>query len=130
MLRVNFPKIETGQCVEASPKALWDVLTDTTRWVLWGPSITAVECSERYIRKGSTGRVRTSLGFWLPFLVTDFDDGQFWSWRVGGIRATGHRVEALSANTSCVFFEVPIFAAPYIIVCRAAVKRIADLLSE
>jgi hypothetical protein len=130
MLRVNFFKIQTGHCVKASPEAIWDVLTDTTRWVLWGPSITAAECSERYIRKGSTGRVRTSLGFWLPFLVTHFDHGRFWSWRVGGIPATGHRVEALSPDKSCVLFEVPIFAAPYIIVCRIAAKRIADLLNE
>jgi hypothetical protein len=128
MLRINLPNIETGRRVNASPEALWEVLTDTTRWMLWGPSITAVECPDRYIRKGSAGQVRTSLGLWLPFLVTDFVDGKYWSWRVVGIRATGHRVEALGANMCRVVFEVPIFAAPYIIVCRAAVKRIAGML--
>jgi hypothetical protein len=128
MLRLNFPNIEIGRRVKASPQVLWEVITDTTRWVLWGPSITAVECSGRYIRKGSTGRVRTALGFWLPFFVTDFVDGQYWSWQVGGIRATGHRVEALNADTCWIVFEIPIFAAPYIIVCLAALKRIAYML--
>jgi hypothetical protein len=130
MLRMNFPNIEIGRCIDDSPQALWEVLTDTTRWVLWGPSITAVECSDRYIRKGSTGRVRTAVGLWAPFLIAELDCGRYWSWRVFGVPATGHRIDRLGQDMCRMIFEVPVFAAPYVIVCRIALHRIARILKS
>lgn len=130
MLRMNFPNIEIGRRINASPQALWEVLTDTTRWVLWGPSITAVECSDRYIRKGSTGRVRTAVGLWAPFLITELDYGRYWSWRVFGLQATGHRIDRLGQDMCRMIFEVPVFAAPYVIVCRFALDRIMQTVKS
>ena len=50
---------------------------------------------------------------WLPFEVARFEDGHAWSWRVGGILATGHRVEPLGPSRCRVVFELPALALPY-----------------
>jgi hypothetical protein len=128
MLRINFPHIEIGRDINASPQAVWELLTDTTRWVSWGPSITAVESSDRFIRLGSTGRVRTAVGLWAPFAVTEMKQGRYWSWHVFGVPATGHRVDRLAEGTCRLFFLVPVFGAPYIVVCKIALHRIARIL--
>jgi hypothetical protein len=70
------------------------------------------------------------LGLWVPFVITDFEIDRYWSWRVLGIRATGHRVERLAEGLCRLTFEVPIFGAPYVIVCREAVARIAKTLEH
>ena len=130
MLRMSFPNIEIGRRINASPQALWEVITDTTRWVVWGPSITAVECSSRYIRKGSTGRIQTAVGLWIPFVITEMDDGRYWSWHISGVPATGHRVDRLGKGICRLVFQVPVFAAPYVIVCQIALHRIARILKS
>ena len=128
MLKIAFPYVEIGALIPAPHAAVWDILTDTVRWNEWGPTVTAVDSADRHIRKGSTGRVRTVSGIWLPFVVTEFDDGKSWSWHVAGIRATGHRVEQVDEQTSLVFFQVPLYAAPYIIVCKLALLKISKLI--
>jgi hypothetical protein len=120
--------IQVGRSFDVSSATVWQVVTDTHRWVEWGPSLTAVECDERYIRGGSQGRVKTLLGFWLPFLVTHYAHGQYWRWRVGGIAATGHRVDRIEAERCRLVFEVPVWAAPYAMICGLALQRIARLL--
>jgi hypothetical protein len=110
--------------------AVWDILVDTARWREWGPSVREVDCSDRRIRAGSTGRVRTSLGFWVPFEVTDFDPLRRWGWKVGGLPATGHRVDKGPPGKSFVVFEVPLAAFPYGLVCLVAARRIARLAEE
>ena len=112
----------------AAPQAeVWDVFVDTVRWPEWGPSVREVVCSDRKIRAGSAGRVRTALGFWIPFEITGFDRPRYWSWSVGGVPATGHRVEAGPGGGSIIVFEVPLAAAPYGLVCMIAAKRIARI---
>ena len=128
MIKVSYPDLEISCLVKVSPETLWDLLTDTYRWVEWGPSILEVQCSGRYIRKGSRGRVKTAVGLWIPFVVTEFDPGRRWSWRVGGVRATGHRVEPQVGRICRLIFEVPVFAAPYLVVCRIAMGRIVRIL--
>jgi hypothetical protein len=76
----------------------------------------------------SRGRVCTALGVWLPFEVVRFEDGRVWSWRVGGILATGHRVEPLGPSRCRVAFEVPALAWPYLFVCRTALRHIAAIV--
>jgi uncharacterized protein YndB with AHSA1/START domain len=71
MIKISFPFIQVSRIINASAEALWDLLTDTTRWVDWGPSIQQVQSEERYIRAGSVGRVKTALGFWAPFVIND-----------------------------------------------------------
>jgi hypothetical protein len=69
------------------------------------------------------------VGFWLPFVITAFEDEHYWAWRVGGIPATGHCVQPVATERCCVIFEVPLIAAPYGIVCQRALDRIARLLA-
>ena len=130
MLKISFPFIQVSRIVNASPAALWNLLTDTTRWTEWGPSIQQVQSSHRYIRAGSAGRVKTVLGFWAPFVINEWENQWYWSWRVFNIRATRHRVEAINANCCMLIFEVPFWAGPYALVCSAAAKRISRLVRK
>lgn len=122
--------METSVEIPAPAEAAWRLLTDTSQWPQWGPSLSRVESAERYIGPGSTGRVQTIIGVWLPFRVTEFVAGQRWSWEVAGIPATGHRVESLGPDRCRVVFEVPLPAAPYLAVCRLAAQRIRKILEQ
>jgi len=114
----------------ASSQELWRFLTDTTLWPMWGPTVTAVRCSERFIRKGSVGTVRTPIGVWVPFVITEYDDLHFWAWKVAGIRATGHRVIAHSDHSCRLVFELPVYGLPYALVCRRTTANLARLLGS
>jgi hypothetical protein len=114
----------------ASSQELWLFLTDTTLWPLWGPTVRGVRCSERFIRKGSEGKVLTPIGLWVPFLITEYDDLHFWGWKVAGIRATGHRLISHDENSCRVVFELPCWWLPYAIVCRKAAANMAELIGD
>ena len=120
--------METAVAVRAPGAAAWELLTDTRRWTEWGPSISGVECTERFIGPGTIGWVRTVIGLRLPFRITEFEPGRRWCWAVAGIPATGHRVEPLAPDRCRVVFEVPLPAAPYLAVCRLAALRIRSIL--
>lgn len=128
MIRFGFPNLEVSETVPGPCDRVWDLLVDTTRWAQWGPSVSAVSCSDRRIRRGSTGWVETPLGLRVPFRITDLEAGRFWMWSVCGIPATGHRVEPLDGRRCRLTFTLPALAAPYAIVCRLAMRRIAALL--
>ena len=130
MLKIAFPFSEIGHTLHSPSADVWDIITDTTRWPEWGPSIIAVDCMDRYIRKGTRGRVKVSLGIWVPFVITDFDDKRYWSWDIWGIHATGHRLEPLDECSCNIFFAVPTLAAPYLFVCRIAIKQIEAILQH
>ena len=130
MIKIAFPYIEISRVVAASSDRAWGLLTDTFTWKVWGPTVLDVRSSDRYIKKGSHGRVKTALHFWVPFQITDLDSGKYWSWRVFGINATGHRVEPLDESSCRLVFQVPLWAAPYLVVCKIAVDRIVQLLNK
>lgn len=118
--------IHVRRAIAVDPAVVWGLLVDTDRWPAWGPSVTAVESSEARLRAGSTGRVRTAVGVWVPFEITAFDEGRSWAWKVLGIPATTHVVEPTA--TGCrVSFGMPTAAAPYALVCRPALRRIEEL---
>ncbi|HWR89704.1 MAG TPA: SRPBCC family protein [Dissulfurispiraceae bacterium] len=127
MIAIRFPHIEIGRVIRTPLHKVWDLITDTGRWPLWGPSVSAVVCADRRIRKGSKGRIRTSVGLWLPFEITQFEECSRWSWRVAGIEATGHRLEARGDDLCALFFSVPLPAFPYLLICHIALKRIARI---
>lgn len=109
---------------------VWTLLIDTQRWPEWGPTVRAVESPERFIRLGTKGWVRTPLGFWVPFEITEFEPLRQWRWRVVGVPATGHRVEALGDGRTRLVFELPAIAFPYAAVCRIAGLRIARMAEQ
>ena len=113
--------------IEAPAADVWRVLVEPARWPTWGPSITAVECGDERIRAGSTGRVRTVVGLWLPFEITTCEEYR-WTWRIGSVPATGHRVTPLGPDRCRATFEVPLLAAPYVLVTALALRRIARLV--
>ena len=121
-------KIGVERDMEARPGDVWDLLVDTRRWADWSPSITDVESSETRIRHGTTGKIRTRLGGWLPFEVTKYKEGSYWAWDVARIGATGHRVEPIAGGTR-VTFEVPVYAAAYAPVCRRSLDRIEETVA-
>jgi hypothetical protein len=122
--------LTTAVTVRAPAAAAWELFVDTRRWPEWGPSVARVDCPVRCIGQGPHGRVQTAFGLWLSFQVTEFRAGHCWRWRVAGIAATGHRVEALGPDRCRVVFEVPVVAAPYLLVCRWAAQRIKKILER
>ena len=127
-MRVGSFRFEAARNIPYPSAAVWRVITDTHVWPRWGPSVSAVECDERYIQAGSKGRVKTRLGPWMSFQVTSFEPGCYWHWRVSGVQATGHRVEALNSEQCRLVFEVPVWAPAYVLICRRALFRIEGLL--
>lgn len=130
MLKIAFPISEIGHILHSPSEEVWNLITDTSRWPEWGPSVIAVDCMDRYIRNGSRGRIKVPLGIWVPFLITDFKDKCYWSWKIWGIHATGHRIEPLDDLSCNIFFVVPTLAAPYLFVCWIAIKRIEAMLQH
>ena len=130
MFKISFSRAEVNRSFHSSCKTIWELLTDTDTWPRWGPSVRAVECENRFIRKGTHGKVKTAAGIWLPFVITGYEEGYFWSWDVAGIPATGHRVEPLEEGRCLLTFEVPLLTAPYAYICKIALDRIAGILGE
>jgi hypothetical protein len=122
--------MRTSVEVQAPAAAAWNLLTDTHRWTEWGPSVAAVTCDERFIGSGSVGSVTTVAGVRLPFRITEFTPGSSWRWQVAGIPATGHRVEPVGSDRCRIIFEAPLWATPYLVVCRLAAERIRRILEE
>jgi hypothetical protein len=123
-------RIEIGRDIAAPVKQVWECITDTSRWCEWGPSISAVQCEQQCIKENSSGRVQTVLGIWLPFVITSFEECRFWSWRVGGIPATGHALEKRGENGVRLTFDMPIWAFAYVGVCYLALRRIEKICRE
>ena len=130
MIKISENRISIGKRYKTSPDVLWNVITDTDQWPLWGPTVKSVDLAERFIRQGSKGRVLTAVGIWLPFVIVEYDHAQFWSWKVASVKATGHRILSTNTEDCSLWFEIPMMAAPYGLVCRMALDRIGNLLSE
>jgi hypothetical protein len=69
------------------------------------------------------------LGFGVPFVVTEFEPGRHWAWKVAGIPATSHRVEPVGRHTR-VSIGVPWWATGYLAVCSIALRRIDAMLND
>lgn len=117
--------------VAAPPQAAWDLLVDLDAWPRWGPSINGAELDPPYqlLGPGVTGTVRTALLVRVPFVITEFEPGTCWAWRVAGIPATCHRVDP-EGDGARITFGVPRWAPAYLVVCDIALRRIAKMLVE
>lgn len=122
--------LTVSRIVEAPAHKVWQTLTDTRLWPLWGPSVGKVKTSTPVIGPDHTGHVQVFGAVWVPFVITQFEPGRFWRWRVGTVPATGHRVTAIDRRHSRLSFDVPLWAAPYLIVCLWAIKRIQRLMGD
>ena len=128
--------MEISRRIEAPPERLWQIITDTEMWPVWGPTLSEVSYEGRYIELGAKGAVKTSIGVWVPFEVTTFEPGRFWDWKVLGVKATWHKVEPVwddageTIVASKVTFGLPTIAAPYALVCWAALRKIDEIVSQ
>ena len=113
--------------IDAPGTQLWALLTDLDAWPRWGPSVRRASMAADALGTGVRGKVRTALGVSLPFEVTDFEPETRWAWRVAGVPATDHRVEALGDARCRVSFGVAWPATPYLAVCRVALGRLERL---
>ncbi len=117
--------------IAAPPSAVWDLLVDLDAWPQWGPTVRGATLDDPYtaLALHATGTVQTSLLVALPFVVTEFDPGREWAWKVAGIPATRHRVDPLGDGARASI-AVPVWAAPYLSVCAIALRRIADMAAR
>lgn len=130
MIKISASQVSVGKFYHSLPLIVWNLITDTFKWPQWGPTVKSVQCPKRFICKGTQGQVLTAFGIWLPFVITGYDHASFWSWNVASVKATGHRIQAVKTGGCYLWFEVPIIAAPYTLVCQMALGRIKNLLSE
>lgn len=121
-------RFSVGMIMEASSSDVWRIITDTSLWPEWGPSVLDVKCSDRFILYGSKGSVKTVMGFSLAFTITSLKKEREWTWSVGGIDATGHRIIPINDDCCTLFFDMPIWAIPYSIICLVALNRIKKLV--
>lgn len=113
--------------IDAPAEQVWTLLTDLELWPEWGPSVRRATLSTERFELGATGEITTVVGLTLPFEITTYEPGTQWAWKVAGIGATDHRVEPLGPERCRVGFGVPLVAAPYMVVIRAALGRIETL---
>ncbi|QCQ76649.1 polyketide cyclase [Haloferax mediterranei ATCC 33500] len=125
---VDGRRLVVSREVSAPESIVWDMLVSVEDWPEWGPSVSAVRGVDGKIEAGSRGEVRVG-GIWIPFTIETCNDHR-WTWRVAGIPATGHRVEAVGIDRCEVAFEIPPLAGPYVVVCVAALRRIDRLATS
>lgn len=117
-----------GADTKAAPAVVWDVISDIRRWSEWGVTVRRAEASAHLVASGVRGRVQTRIGPWLPFEITRVDPGRYWTWRVAGIPATGHRVVPVG-DSSRVEFTVawPLaFYTPVLLVAAHRIRRLVE----
>ena len=119
-----------SRIIEAPAETVWRIFTDTTLWPAWGPSVVAVDAPERHIARGMRGTVKTSLGPSVPFEITRCDPPYRWHWKVAGVEATGHHIEAIGPSRCRASFTLPALAAPYALICKRALEKIDALAIE
>ena len=116
--------------IAAPAPAVWELLVDLDAWPKWGPTVRRAELDapQTGLALGATGTVQTSLLVSVPFVVTEFDPGRLWAWKVAGVPATRHWVDPVG-DRARVGMAVPWWSAPYVTVCSIALRRIDALLT-
>jgi hypothetical protein len=128
MWGINKTFLSVGRHFEYDAPTVWNVIADTWQWTRWGPTVAGVVCEDRFIKATSRGKVRTSLGLWFPFRITEYRNGVEWRWNVASVSATGHRIVVHPDSGCDLWFDTPILAAPYSLICSMALLKIERLL--
>lgn len=115
-----------GLDVEAPLAVTWQLLTDVDRWPDWGPTVAGASLDGPFLT-GTTGRVQVTGGPTLRFQLTGVVPERRWAWRVGGVRATSHVLSDRGASGCRVDIGVPVWATPYLTVCRIGLGRLKEL---
>ena len=117
--------------IPAPPEVVWRLLVDVAEWPRWGPSVrrAALDDGSSQLSGGAAGTVWTAVGFPVRFVITDFEPGRRWAWKVAGVTATGHEVIAVPGGCR-VRFDVPWWATAYLPVCAAALATIDRLARD
>lgn len=125
-------ELHVSRTIDAPASAAWDLLVDVRRWPEWGPSVrgASVDGGGHRIGPDATGSVETVARVRLPYRVTGWDADRAWSWDVASLPATSHGVRPLDDRRCVVTFGVPWPVAPYAVVCRIALARIASALES
>ncbi len=115
--------------IHAPPERLWELLTHPERWPEWGPSLIRASSTNTPIKLGSRGSVQLALfPVSMPFVITEYTHLRSWTWKVAGLRATTHTLEPLDEALCEVGFGVPsALHAPYLVICRQALKKLEHL---
>lgn len=123
--------LTTDRPIAAPPSAVWELLVDLDAWPKWGPTIRGAKLDEPHTELGlhATGTVQTSLLVAVPFVVTEFEPGRHWAWKVAGIPATRHWVDPMGDGGARAGMAVPWWSAPYVTVCSVALRRIDAMLT-
>lgn len=119
--------VAVGVDIDASAAAVWDLIARFEHWQDWGTTIREVSVDAETVAPGVRGRVRTIVGIWLPFAITDVDDGRYWTWTVAGRPATGHEITPSDSATVRLDFTVVWPLLPYLLPMWLAVRRIRHL---
>ncbi len=119
--------ISVSRGIRSSGDVVWRLITEFAQWPSWGPTVAAVKSEAKTVASGVRGTVVTPFGLAIPFVITDVDPGVSWSWRVAGVNATGHRVEATGDETCRLVFTVPWPFAPYVVVLIIGIRRVKRL---
>lgn len=127
--------LRLGIDVSAPAESAWAVLVELDGWPEWGPSVSAARLDDdsRRLSPGATGSIRTPVGAWLRFEVTEWRDAgpcRSWSWWVAGVPATTHRVTATGPSRCRVEMDVPWWAPAYLAVVAVALRRIRRLAED
>jgi uncharacterized protein YndB with AHSA1/START domain len=123
--------LAVDRLIAAPPAAAWNVLVDLDAWPQWGPTVRGAQLDPPHaeLSSGATGVVRTAVGLEVPFVITEFEPGRHWAWKVAGIPATHHGVEPVGRHAR-VRIGVPWWAPGYLAVCSIALRRIDTMLTN
>lgn len=113
--------------IRAPAEEVWSLITEFGLWPEWGPTVKTVRSTQEAVAPAVEGIVVTPLGLALPFVITEFQPGVSWSWRVAGVTATGHRVIPTGEETCRLEFSVPWPFALYAVVLYVGLSRVKRL---
>jgi uncharacterized protein YndB with AHSA1/START domain len=125
ILRIFFRwRFRVRRTISEPQRKVWELLTNTKYWPMWGPSIQSVAPRDTKIILGTKGSVKTVFGFHVSFVITKFEEQNVWDWDTCGLPVTGHTIRSISPHSTEVIFDLPVLLAPYALFCWMALHKI------